>query len=127
MQRLEIEERRWSTLRDERTRAYSTLARLMATAAAGEPEPVRELSDAHSEIELLTDDDRVGEAAGELVQVVRQAWLTARNSHDSGVENPYATPQFETTRKLEDAHRRAFIQLAKENVAPRTLSWEEPR
>ncbi|MDQ3913145.1 MAG: hypothetical protein M3305_15520, partial [Actinomycetota bacterium] len=61
MQRLEIEERRWSTLRDERTRAYSTLARLMAT-AAGEPEPVRELSDAHSEIELLTDDDRVGEA-----------------------------------------------------------------
>ena len=98
MQRLEIEERRWSTLRDERTRAYSTLARLMATAAAGAPEPVRELSDAHSEIELLTDDDRVGEAAGELVQVVRQAWLTARNSHDSGVENPYATPQFETTR-----------------------------
>ncbi len=125
MQRLELEERRWTTLREDRIRAYSALARLTGTVAAGGPHPVRELSEAHSEIELLTDDARVREAADMLVQAAGHAWQTARNAHDAGADNPYGTPQFEITRKLLDARRRAFIEFAKEEVAPRALSREE--
>jgi hypothetical protein len=42
-------------LRDDRIRAYAAFARRMNWVAAREPLDTRELAEAHSEIELLTD------------------------------------------------------------------------
>jgi len=56
-QEREIEERRWATLREERIRAYATMARLTKTMnPEAEEDPVPALAEAHSEIGMLAGD-----------------------------------------------------------------------
>jgi hypothetical protein len=60
MQQLKIEERRWSTLRDERIRAYATLARLTKRVDESVENPeLPAVVEAHSEVGLLAENPKL--------------------------------------------------------------------
>jgi len=126
IQRLEIEERRWSTLREERLRAYSTFARLTKTVDAENPSPAPALAEAHSEIEMLTDNPELTTAAAVLLQRWGVAWERSRKALEAGAENPYGMPEFQTLRDELDSRRTIFLRLARAEVAPKALRRKEP-
>jgi hypothetical protein len=122
MQQLEIEEQRWSTLREERLRAYSTMARLTKAVEAENPDPAPALAEAHSEIEMLADNPELTKVAAVLLQTWGTAWEHARGALDRGVEDPYGTTEFKALRDLLDGHRTTFIRLARDELQAKPLS-----
>jgi len=83
---------------------------------AHEEPNTRELAEAYSEIDLLTDNDKLKEAAILLLEAVVKARDTARSTINQGGENPYGTPQYITVRDLWGKSRSDFIRLAKEEL-----------
>jgi hypothetical protein len=83
----ELEEHRMTRLREERLRAYSTFARLTKTVEAENPTPGPALAEAHSEIEMLTDNPELRTAAAVLLQAWGEAWNIARAELERGADN----------------------------------------
>jgi hypothetical protein len=125
MQQLELEERRLSTLREERLRAYSTMARLTKIVDAENPDPAPDLAEAHSEIEMLTDNPELTTAAAVLMQAWGDAWDRARAALEAGAENPYGSSEFKTLKELLDRHRTTFIRLARDEMKVEPPSHSE--
>ena len=75
-------------LRDERSRAYAAFAGLTNWVTAHEEPNIRELAEAYSEIELLTDNDQLKEAAYLLLEAVGKARDTVQSTIHRGGENP---------------------------------------
>jgi len=117
-QEREIEERRWATLRDERLRAYSTFARLTKMVDAKNPSPETALGEAHSEIEMLTDNAELILAATILLQEWGEAWESAQRVIEEGEESPYSTAEFINFRNRLDSRRTVFMRLAKDETQP---------
>ena len=114
-QEMEIEERRWATLREERLRAYSTFARLTKMVDAKNPSPEKELAEAHSEIEMLTDNAELILAATILLRDWGEAWEYGRRVIEEE-ENPYSTEEFVSMRDRLDGRRTVFMRLAKDDT-----------
>ncbi len=112
----ELEEGRMTTLRAERLRAYSTLARLTKSAKVEDEDPVPALAEAHSEIEMLTDDPKLKTSSDVLLQTWIDVWQTTRRASDRGAHDPFAEPDFKIKWDLMDAHRNNFIRLAKQEL-----------
>jgi len=89
LQRAELEDRRLSRLREDRLKAYSTLARLTKVVEAEEEYPHKAIAEAHSEIELLTDNRPLQEAAWKVFQASADAWQVGRTAFDKGIKHPY--------------------------------------
>ncbi len=117
-QEREIEERRWATLREERLRAYSTFARLTKRVDARNPSPEKELAEAHSEIEMLTDNAELILAATILLRDWGEAWEHGRRAIEEGGEEPYSTAEFINMRDRLDGRRTVFMRLAKDETKP---------
>jgi hypothetical protein len=110
-----LEDRRLSKLREDRLKAYATLARVTKMVEAPDPLQVRDLAEAHSEIELLTDEQPLRDAADRLVQASGQARQKAGQARKVG-RNPYQTPEVKHAKETLDNCRSEFIQLAKEEL-----------
>ena len=121
-QEREIEERRWATLREERLRAYLTFARLTKMVDAKNPSPETALGEAHSEIEMLTDNADLILAATMLLRDWGEAWEYGRRVIEEGGENPYSTAEFINVRNRLDGRRTAFMQLAKYETKPPAIA-----
>jgi hypothetical protein len=118
----ELEEHRMTRLREERLRAYSTFARLTKTVEAENPTPGPALAEAHSEIEMLTDNPELRTAAAVLLQAWGEAWNIARAELERGADNPYGAPDFMMYRDLLDGHRTTFLRLARDELQAKPLS-----
>ena len=60
-------------LRDDRQKAYATMARITKNMEVSEPYEIGDIVDTHSEIEILTEDPRVSEAAEQLLHAASEA------------------------------------------------------
>jgi hypothetical protein len=125
-QEREIEERRWATLREERIRAYATMARLTKTVEPEVEDPVPALAEAHSEIEMLTDDPQLRTRADVLLQLWIDVWQSVKKARNEGVENPYDVQEIKIKWNLMDGHRTTFIQLAKDETKPPRPRQQHP-
>jgi hypothetical protein len=110
-------------LREDRRRAYAALARMTNWMTAHKEPNTRELAEAYSEIDLLTDNDQLKEAAMWLLEAVIKARDTARSTIDQGGEDPYGTPQYIADRERWGESRSEFIRLAKEELGPTRTWW----
>lgn len=84
MQHTELEEQRQADLRDQRREAYRTLARITKTIDPTQPYELRDLAEAYSEIELLTESPEVLQAAAHLYDATFQARKLARLKWNAG-------------------------------------------
>jgi hypothetical protein len=114
MQQLKIEERRWSTLRDERIRAYATLARLTKRVDESVENPeLPAVVEAHSAVGLLAENPKLREVAEDLVRTWEGAWMSVRDAIDAGNPDLYDAPGYKNAR---DRLRTAFIEPAKDKI-----------
>jgi hypothetical protein len=60
-------------LRDDRQKAYATMARITKNMEVSEPYEIGDIVDTYSEIEILTEDPRVSEAAEHLLHAASEA------------------------------------------------------
>jgi hypothetical protein len=118
MQRAELEGQRIAKQREERLKAYATFARLTKKVDAENPSPAPALAEAHSEIEMLSDNPELVTAATVLLQTWGTAWEHARKALEGGTANPYRTTEFMTLRDQLDDQRTAFIRLAQDEFKP---------
>jgi hypothetical protein len=126
-QEREIEERRWATLREERIRAYATMARLTKTMnPEAEEDPVPALAEAHSEIEMLTDDHQLKVYADALLGDWKALWKFVQEAREQGVENPTGMSGFKVKWDLIDYNRDAFIKRAKAETKPPSRPRQRP-
>ncbi len=116
MQRLELEERRLSTLRNERIKAYSTLARLTKSIWFEAPEyPLPALYEALSQVEILAGDPELKAAAEGLVDKWASAWEAAYEARLKG-DSAFAAPGFEEAEAQLIPLRNTFIERAKKEL-----------
>ncbi len=123
----ELEEQRITKLREERLKAYATFARLTKIVDARDPSPGPALAEAHSEIEMLSDNPELPTAAAVLMSTWGAAWEYTREELERGVMDPYGTAEFKTLRDRLDGLRTTFIRLARDEVKPKPLSHLESR
>jgi hypothetical protein len=60
-------------LRDDRQKAYATMARITKNMEVSEPYEIGDIADTHSEIEIPTEDPWVSEAAEQLLHAASEA------------------------------------------------------
>ena len=124
MQRLDLEERSLSTLRNERIKAYSTLARLTKAIwleVPGDPLPV--VYEALSQVEILSDDPKIKEVAEELVDTWASAWEAANAARLRGA-SPFDAPGLRNAEDQLVPLRNAFIEHAKAEIKAEAPSRE---
>jgi hypothetical protein len=117
-QQREHEERLMSKLREERLRAYATFARLTKTVEdeRGDPSPMLARAEAHSEIEMLTDNPKLKTVADAILQLWIEVWQLVKGAREDGVADPYAEPGIREKWAHLDSDRNTFIRLAKDEV-----------
>jgi hypothetical protein len=103
-------------LREERLKAYATFARVTKNIDASEPYQTKDLAEAHSTIELLTDNSELQQATEQLWVAALRWRKVASHHYEKGVENPYAQPDTEHARDSVDQRRNEFLRLAKEDL-----------
>ncbi len=111
-----LEHERQMKIREERLRAYATLARLTKSVEATEPYQSKDVAEAHSEIEMLTDNSKLKVAADRLLGDALRWRKKARDWYIEGAENPYSHPEVVHARETTDRARNEFIRLAKEEL-----------
>ncbi len=120
LKELELDATRESRFREERIKAYSTLARLTKTMSLEAPEdPLPAVYEALSQVEILAQDPKLREIGEELVDTWAGAWRSAHGAHLEGVgplESPFDTPGYRNREGLISALRNAFIDLAKNEL-----------
>ena len=137
-------------LREDRQRAYATMARTTKGMDVDDPLQIDDLAEAHSEIEMLTEDPLVLEAAGKVLyaaHAVRQATAHKKNAiEDESASHPghkeLAISGFEDAKQNLDKCRTVFINVARKELGlgsrpspaspapeeePETTSEEEDR
>ena len=112
-QRLEMEERRLATLREDRMRAYSELARKTKALRPTPHEEAGDLVEILSEIELLTDDPRLLEVAGELVGKAGRARIASWKLQE---RNEGTIEELQAAADEVTECRTRFIRAAKEEL-----------
>lgn len=118
----EIEEGRMTRQREDRLRAYSTLARLTNQVNAEEQAPVIEVSGALSEIEILTDNPELKRASDALVGAWEAAWQSAFDAFHAGAKDPHDPKLMRVAKE----RRTTFIRLVKEEITPKVQAHQEP-
>ncbi len=121
MKEAELEAQRTLRLRDERIKAYSTLARLTKAIwldAPGDLLPI--VYEALSEVEILADDPKLKETAEKLVDTWATAWESASEARLGGagqLSSPFDAPGYRNVEYLLRNLRNAFTPSS-----PRTRS-----
>lgn len=116
-QQAELEEQRLARLREERLRVYATLNKISSTF---DPKEYRmsDLKESLSEIELLTDDRLVLEAAKDLVGEVNQTRKLVREVKKNVPEHdPANDPKVKQAVRAAEAHREYFVEKAKKELS----------
>jgi hypothetical protein len=98
-------------LTDDRQKAYATMARITKNMEVSEPYKIGDLADTHSEIEILTEDPRVLEAAGQLLHAASEARI-----HRNKKENVHTKRWFDEAKEKLDQRRNGFIDLARKEL-----------
>ena len=117
-------------LNSERRQAYATLAQLTARPMdVSNPEVLSEVYEAYEMAEILSEDERVLEAADELVRMWSEAWGSANRAVAEAAEgdpHPFYTPQFQSqVDRLPDL-RSAFVARAREEIGVKQKKRLEP-
>jgi hypothetical protein len=125
-------------LRDDRKSAYATMARITKSMDVDDPLKIDDLAEAHSEIEMLTEDSQVLDAAEQVLYAAhagRQA-LAKKNiaMDDESATHPthkkLAVRRFEDAKEELDKYRTLFVNSARKELGlgPRpSMASPEPR
>jgi hypothetical protein len=117
MQLTELGDKRWEKQREERLQAYRTMAMLTATVDPTEPYELKDLADAYTEIELISDSPEIIDAAWRLYGDTFRARKAAREVWQAGIR---PAEQDESVRlAIEKSHERRdrFIQAVKTDLS----------
>lgn len=109
-----LDHERKMKLRDDRQKAYATMARITKHMEVPEPYEIGDLADTHSEIEILTEDPRVLEAAEQLLHAASEA--RQARAHRNERENVLTKRWFEEAKEKLDQRRNEFINLARKEL-----------
>ena len=121
-----LQHERKMKLREERQKAYATMARITKVMHR-DPEEVDEVAETHSEIEMLTDEPEVLDAAEQLLHAAIKA-RRAADRKERLPQHPTIRREFEEARGALDKCRTDFINLARAELGqgPKpTVSREE--
>jgi hypothetical protein len=117
-------------LSNERRQAYATLARLTVRPMdISNPEVLSEVYEAYEMAEILSEDERVLEAADELVRTWSEVWGSANRAEGEAAEedpHPFYTPQFQSQADRMPDLRAAFIARAREEIGVKKKTRLEP-
>jgi hypothetical protein len=113
MQQAEIAEKKQTDLRTERREAYRTLTRITKTVDPTQPYALGDLSDAYSEVELLTESPEVLQAAAELYNAAFQARKVARAKYNAGYLRPEKDEFVKKVIERSQEKRLAFLDAAR--------------
>ena len=109
-----LDHERKMKLRDDRQNAYATMARITKNMEVSEPYEIGDLADTHSVIEILTEDPRVLEAAGQLLHAASEA--RQARVHRNKTENVHTKRWFDEAKEKLDQCRNGFIDLARKEL-----------
>jgi hypothetical protein len=109
-------------LRDDRLKGYATMARLTKGVDPEEPYQSKDLADASAEIELLTGNPDLKQAADDLLRTMLDWRGEATKWYEKGHKtNLYSIPSVRQARDAVETTRAEFIRLAKEETQPLSL------
>jgi hypothetical protein len=118
-------------LGNERRQAYATLAQLTARPMdISNPEVLSEVYEAYEMVEILSEDERVLEAADELVRTWSEAWSNGNRAVAEAAEgdlHPFYTPQFQSQADQVADLRADFVASAREEIGVKKKRLEPPR
>ena len=100
--------------RDDRQKAYATMARITKNMEVSEPYEIGDLADTHSEVEILTEDPRILEAAEQLLYAASEA--RQARAHRNERENVHTKRWFDEAKDKLDQRRNGFIDLARKEL-----------
>jgi hypothetical protein len=112
-------------LRDDRMRAYTAFARVTKMVDATEQYTHKDIAEIHAEIELLTDNTQLRDAADRTSAAAAQARQVATDSPiprwtgepvPMDLDAVYSTPRFLEAKETLEKYRSTFIELAKEEL-----------
>lgn len=123
-----LQHEREMKLREDRQKAYATMARITKGMDVDDPLQIDDLAEAHSEIEMLTEDLQVLDAAEQVLHAAhaaRQKMAHKKDATEDSTSHPahreLAIRGFEDAKADLDKYRTAFINLARKelNLGPR--------
>ena len=117
-------------LGNERRQAYATLAQLTVRPMdVSNPDVLSEVYEAYEMVEILCEDERVLEAADELVRTLSEAWSSANRALAEATEedpHPFYTPQFQSQADRIADLRADFVARAREEIGVKKKTRLEP-
>jgi hypothetical protein len=115
-QRLEHE--RTLKLREDRLKAYATMARVTKAIVASPPNEDTDLGEAHAEIELVTDDQELVNIGSELVKASASARQVLWELEKLNTQDPWQEPKMRVAKQRLEKERAQFIERAKKDLGP---------
>jgi len=112
-------------IREDRRQAYATMLRVTKKIEAVAPYENADVADAHSEIELLTDNPKLNGSAAALVDLLASARNVTWDLQQQGAKRPFSSdPNYHMARVKLDIERRNFLRLAKDELGSKPKrSW----
>ena len=112
----ELEDQRQSRLRDERLKAYRRMQDITRTVDPTVPYEFNDLSEAYSDIALLTSSPTVLSLAWSLFGEANKARRAARDAHVAGIKDVANDPPFRTSYDASQVLRDKFVDAAREEL-----------
>jgi 3-methyladenine DNA glycosylase AlkD len=105
-----------SEIAKERHQVYASLAMVTKGTDYKNFDALVKVHETHAQVEILSQNPKVLEAADDLVRTWSQAWHSARYAYEEGAQDPFDAPEVQNELDLKRTLRAAYIARVKEEI-----------